>query len=200
MLERAKVLGFLGPGPVEDHVEHVLSFVRSVPAPSGSILDLGSGGGVPGLVMAVLHWTTPRWVLLDAGLGRTAFLADAVRALGVDDRVQVVRARAEEAGRALRWRHRFDVVVARGFGPPAVTAECASPFLRAGGVLLVSEPPDGATDRWAPTGLAWLRLRAESPPPGGRHGGPSVQVLRQTGVCPGRFPRRVGVPRRRPLW
>ena len=122
ILERSRRLGFLGPGSVRVHVEHAHGFTRGVDAPPARLLDLGSGGGVPGLVLAV-QWTETVTVLLDASERRCAFLTEAVVSLGCGDRVTVVRSRAEQAGRRDDLRGHFDVVVARGFGPPAVTAE-----------------------------------------------------------------------------
>jgi 16S rRNA (guanine527-N7)-methyltransferase len=203
LLERSRSQGFLGPGSVRAHVEHALGFSAGVDRTPGRFLDLGSGGGVPGLVLAS-RWEDAEAVLLDARRRRCDFLMEAVRQLGMAGRVGVECARAEEAGRRDGMRAAFDVVVARGFGPPAVTAECGGPFLRVGGVLVVSEPPldragdgDGAdTARWPPDELARLGLAA----------GPAwavgyrYQALRQVEPCPGRFPRRPGMPAKRPLF
>jgi 16S rRNA (guanine527-N7)-methyltransferase len=154
-------------------------------------MDLGAGGGLPGLVLA-LGWPASHWVYLDASERRTAFLTEAVDEVGLADRVQVLRGRAEDLGRDPALRGGFDLVTARGFGAPAVTAECAAPFLAVGGRLLVSEPP-GDDERWIPAGLALLGLLR-----GPRlHG---CQVLDQTEPCPDRYPRRVGIPAKRPLF
>ena len=168
----------------------------------GRWLDLGSGGGLPGLVLA-LCWPDSEAVLLDSAERRTSFLVDAVRSLGWTGRVTVLRARAEEAGRRPDLRGRFDVVVARSFGAPPVTAECAAPFLCPGGVLLVSEPPttassEGESDRrrWPPEGLAAVG-QAPGPFVRNRFG---YQVVRQVQVCPDQFPRRVGLATKRPLY
>lgn len=203
LLAEARRLGFLGPGPIQEHVGHTTGFVGAVASPSGSVLDLGSGGGVPGLVLAALYWTDAVWVLLDANRRRTEFVSTAIDRLGLGDRVRVVQARAEDAGRAQSMRHRFDLVVARAFGPPAVTAECASPFLCPGGRLLVSEPPCPTEGRWPPSGLSMLGLRSErriQSRSQGSIGSASVQVLDQITPCPDRFARRVGIPSKRPLW
>ncbi|MGH9245838.1 MAG: 16S rRNA (guanine(527)-N(7))-methyltransferase RsmG [Acidimicrobiales bacterium] len=194
-LRRARDLGFLGPGDVRSHLAHAAVFVR-VCEPPAQALDLGSGGGIPGLALA-LAWPESTWVLLDANERRTAFLVTAVADLGLADRVGVRRARAEVAGRDPDGRGAFDVVVARGFGPPPVTAECGSPFLRVGGRLVVSEPPTEDPTRWDPAGLAELGLRI-----GPRADEPQarVQVLEQGSPCPVRFPRRTGIPAKRPLW
>jgi 16S rRNA (guanine527-N7)-methyltransferase len=194
VLSRARDLGFLGPGPVEAHVSHAQGFAAAFDVEPGRVADLGSGGGVPGLVLAEL-WPKATIVLIDASERRTAFLAEAVDVLALGERVQVVRGRAEEVGRDPAHRGVYEGVVARGFGPPPVTAECAAPLLQAGGLLVVSEPPNDAA-RWDDGGLAYL----------GMHLGPLLvagaryQVVRQETLCPARFPRRVGIPAKRPLW
>jgi 16S rRNA (guanine527-N7)-methyltransferase len=238
-LHRSRQLGFLGPGPVEAHIDHAEALAQAAarqfdPTGGGLVLDLGTGGGVPGLVLAGL-WPDCRFVLLDANRRRTSFLAEVVRDLDWSDRVGVVCERAEVAGRDAGLRAAADLVVARSFAPPAVTAECAAPFLNVGGVLVVADPPatdPPATDppatapsavpdvsgratnasdefrdethavddlnkpRWPATELAQLGLvpvELVSTPV-------AVQLLRQATLCPPRFPRRTGVPSRRPLF
>ena len=199
ILERSRRLGFLGSGSVRVHVEHALGFTRGIVAPPARLLDLGSGGGVPGLVLA-LHWTETVTVLLDASERRCAFLTEAVASLGCRDRVTVVRSRAEQAGRRDDLRGHFDAVVARGFGPPAVTAECGAPFLAVGGHLVVSEPPgSGHTvdeGRWPQAGLALVGLRADRAWERPYH----YRSFVQERACPPAYPRRDGVPGRRPLF
>ena len=247
-MERARRLGFLGPGAVDRQVRHAHGFTRTLTAawrasrgtdshggdgpgpdvgtaasPPGSrpirLVDLGAGGGVPGLVVAT-DLTDVQVVLLEANGRRAAFLGDAVVHCGLEGRAEVLQARAEEVGRDRDRRGRFDAILARSFGPPAVTAECAAPLLRPGGVLVVSEPPDGAderterlstarqagavpgtdssirADRWPHDGLALLGMAR----------GVTVQdeftyqVVVQRVPCPARYPRRTGVPAKRPLF
>lgn len=169
-------------------------------------LDLGSGGGMPGLVLAH-HWQRSQAVLLDSNSRKTVALREAVDACGWSNRVSVVHSRAEVAARS-DLRSAFDLVVARSFGPPPVTVECAAPFLRCGGLLVVSEPPVdpppgsnvGACasnpDRWPPEGLVVVGLEVVA----GWRRLFGYQVLRQVVPCPTRFPRRVGVPRKRPIY
>ena len=195
VLEDARRLGLVGPGPLLPHLDHALGFaVGGVPL-GGRCLDLGSGAGLPGLPMAVA-WPESRWMLVDAGERRAEFLVAAVSALGLEDRVSVVEGRAEELARRADLRGRFDLVVARGFGPPAVTAECGAGLLVVGGRMVVSEPPGGRPERWPASGLAPLGLE----PVASEAGGASYQVLRQVTLCPVRYPRRVGIPAKRPLF
>jgi len=193
---RAQRLGFLGPGPVEEHVRHARSLARLAgPAPS-AFLDLGSGGGLPGLVLA-LDWPAARAVLLDAHQRRGAHLEAACEELGIADRVSVVVDRAEHAAHDTRWRGQFPLVVARAFGAPAVTAECAVGFLAPGGTLLVSEPPGGDPRRWSEAGLRRLGLGSPDVVTGD---GASAVRLRLEHPPADRWPRRTGVPSHRPLW
>ncbi len=194
MLGRARTIGLLGPGPIEQHVAHARRFADLVSPVSarGPLLDLGSGGGVPGLVVAEL---LPEVAidLLDGRARRAAFLRDAVDELGLKDRVRILEGRAEALGRGPD-RGRYAAVLSRGFGVPAVTAECAAPFLASGGLLVVSEPPE-ASPRWPEEGLAMLGLQLRE-----RTAGPAFVVIEATRRCPERFPRRVGVPEKRPLF
>ena len=191
-LNRARRLGVLGPGPIEDHISHAGGFMAALEeVPVGSVIvDLGSGGGIPGLVIADAR-PDLRLVLLDALERRVALLEEAVEALGWDDRVIVLHARAEDVGRDPAWRGTVDAVTARLFGPPATVAECAAPLLRVGGVLIVSEPPE-QTDRWPIDGLSEFGLEPAEESPAG------MQVLRQVELCPDKYPRRVGIPAKRP--
>lgn len=194
MLGDAQEQGFLGPGSVEDHVMRALDLARAVPDPPRLAIDLGSGGGVPGLPLALL-WPGSTWVLLDGSTKRVRFLSQAVDRLGLAGRVRAVESRAETAART-ELRGTFDLAVARGFAGPAVTAECGAGFLRPGGLMVVAEPPGGAPERWEKAGLAELGMRI-----GESVASPTAcQVLHQERPCPERYPRRVGIPAKRPLW
>jgi 16S rRNA (guanine527-N7)-methyltransferase len=206
VLNEARDFGFLGPGPVETHIQHAEGFValvrRHSPAASGArFLDLGSGGGLPGLVLAMM-WPSCSLVLLDAAIRRTEFLRQAVIRCGLEDRVDVITDRAEVAGRDPQLRCHFDGVVVRSFGPPAVVAECAAPFLKLGGHVIVSEPPEspdgglGAAIRWESPALSQVGLE----PIEFVRDSFGYQVLRQREICPDRFPRRNGVPAKHPLF
>ena len=197
VLARSQALGFLGPGEPAFHVEHARGFGDEL-GDAATVVDLGSGGGVPGLVLAVEH-PDRRFLLLDAMTKRCRFLEAAVDELGLGGRVVVRCGRAEVLGREAELRGTIDAVVSRSFGPPAVTAECAAPLLCVGGRLIVSEPPeeDRSTARWDADRLALLGLCDDGRR---RHRGAAYRVLVQLGPCPSEYPRRVGVPAKRPLF
>jgi 16S rRNA (guanine527-N7)-methyltransferase len=209
VLTEAREAGFLGPSPVEAQLGHAEGFATAAHRlagdnPSPRILDLGSGGGLPGLVVAAA-WPEATLVLLEANGRRATFLRRAVGLLGLEERVSVLEERAETAGRDARHRARFDEVLARSFGRPAVVAECGAPLLRVGGWLVVSEPPSSPEDsttigagagRWPTEALGQFGLE----PAEVLRDGATYQVLRQAEICPERFPRRDGVPAKKPLF
>ncbi len=201
-LVRSAGRGFLGSMPVDEQIDHALGFVVAAEAtlggPPDSVADLGTGGGVPGLVLFSC-WPGCRLVLMDGNQRRTEFLAEQVAGWIGAPAIEVVRGRAEDLGRDDRYRRQFDLVTARSFGRPSVTAECGAPLLGPRGVMVVSEPPEDEVEtRWPEAGLAVLgmsrgaRTRLE-----GRF---SYQVLVKSGETPDRYPRRVGIPAKRPLF
>jgi 16S rRNA (guanine527-N7)-methyltransferase len=197
ILEEARDLGFLGPGPIAAQIDHAIGFgaawLAHAPGPPRGLADLGAGGGIPGLALAAV-WPDTSVVLVESMVKRAGFLARSAAALGWEN-VMVDERRAEVVGRDPHRRRSFDLVVARSFGPPALAAECGAPLLRPGGLLVVSEPPE-PSDRWDEAGLAGLGLVAI-----GRFGaGASYMVLRQEGECPARYPRKAGIPAKRPLF
>ncbi len=193
VLEDAQRVGLLGPGPVAHHVGHAEAWAEAVTP--GRFLDLGSGAGIPGLVLA-LAWPAVHGALLDGQTRRTAWLRTAIARLDLADRISVVGGRAEDLGHDPVLREQFDVVVARGFGSPPATAECGAAFAAVGGILTVSEPPD-SPDRWPADALARLGL---GNPRQVVHGGATFVILTKDSALAGDFPRRRNVPVRNPLW
>jgi 16S rRNA (guanine527-N7)-methyltransferase len=179
----------LGPGPLAPHLANAEAFAAAWPGPPpASALDLGSGGGIPALPLA-LQWPHSSWTLVEAQGRRARFLARSLHELGLAGRADVWEGRAEDLGREPARRQAQQLVTARGFGRPGVTAECAAPLLVVGGRLLVSEPPEERS--WPEDALGALGLT-----PIGRHG--SIMVLEQATPCPERYPRRH--PGKRPLF
>lgn len=194
-LAEARALGFLGPGPLEAHEASAQAFldVLARVAPDAThLLDLGSGGGVPGLLLAAALPATT-WTFVDIHRRRTSFLARTVALPPWAGRVTVVRAPAEALAHEPAHREASEVVVSRSFGPPAATAECAVGFLRPEGRLLVAEPPTAVPSRWPAEGLRGLGLEVEE------LGGP-VTTLRRTGELAPHLPRTWRELERHPRW
>lgn len=191
ILERARAVGFLGPGPLRAQAEHALAFARALPPGAAQLVDLGSGGGLPALPVLVAS-PGMTGVLVESMEKRAVFLTWAVAELGLAHRVTVRRQRAEDAAHDPELRGTADVVTARGFAAPGITAECAVGFLRVGGVLIVSEPPDRPA-RWPQEGLD--RVGLEAPATLG-----SVVRLRLTQPVPDELPRSARAIAKRPLF
>jgi 16S rRNA (guanine527-N7)-methyltransferase len=207
-LERAAKLGMLGnSAEIDVQIDHALGFVQtfesSLGRPPRSVLDLGSGGGLPGLVLHQV-WPETEVVLLEASERRAEFLKSELARSEAEGPcspgpVEVLRGRAETVAHEPRYRERFEGVSSRSFGPPAVVAECGAPFLTTRGVLVVSEPPEGeGSSRWPEAGLAEVGLGSgEATRIEDRF---NYRVLPKHGTTPDRFPRRDGVPSKRPLF
>jgi 16S rRNA (guanine527-N7)-methyltransferase len=193
VLADAVRLGLLSPDPSIPHRVHAEAFVHWLDG-KGMVVDLGTGGGVPGLVIA---WMAPARpvVCVEARARRAAFLRAATARLGLD-RVTVLAQAAESAS---GLRECAAAVTARGFGPPGAVAECAVPFLAPHGQVVVSEPPSSADDverRWPADGLRLLGLAVEERVAGP----PAFAVLRRIGSPEVTLPRRVGLAHRSPLF
>lgn len=200
VLATSRDRGLLGPGDPEVHVQNALGFARAIEF-GADVLDLGSGGGVPGLALLV-HRPDLRIVLLDSARRRVDFLAEALRALfevdpGIEARSELLWGRAEDLARGMGNRGRFEVIVARSFGRPAVVAECGRPFLRTAGRLIVSEPPTPDARRWPIAPLGELGLVVVETY---RSNMSNFVVLQAEGGCPEGLPRRAGVAERKPAF
>jgi len=170
VLADAVRLGFLGDLPPAVHRGHASAFVPLVAHSQGHVVDLGTGGGVPGLVVAAA--LAPRLVVcVERRARRAAFLRLATTRLAPAN-VVVEAMDAATLIAADRWVG-AGAVTARSFGPPAVTMPVAAALLALGGVLVVSEPPTD-DERWegaAEYGLELVERMA---------GPPRIAVLRRT--------------------
>ena len=166
------------------HVEDALAAAALLEG--GPVVDVGSGGGSPGLPLAAARPDIDV-VLLESQRRKCAFLEELARDFA---NVSVLCARAEEHARG-SGRDAYGAAVARALAPPPVAAEWCLPFLRPGGLAVLFVGPsadEGAVARVA----ALLSAEPEEAPPG-------FLLLRKVGSTPARFPRRPGLARKRPL-
>jgi 16S rRNA (guanine527-N7)-methyltransferase len=200
ILIRARSLGLLGPGDPAAHLAHSLGFVEvaeaQLGAPPGRFADLGTGGGVPGLALA-LAWPDTTAAFIESAVRRCEILAEWVTELDLQDRVQILEGRAETWAQAADIRETFDLVTARSFARPAVTSEIAAGLVAVGGILVVSEPPISPPDRWPVESLRHLGFGSAAPVAAAdAH---YAALTKTTAAAPG-VPRGVGKPAKRPLW
>ena len=203
---RASLTRVTGPDEVQTrHFVDSLSIVAGLPAGTlgagTKLIDVGSGAGLPGVPLKIAFPETAV-VLLEANGRKAAFLQGLVSTLELDD-VTVVRSRAEEAGRREDLREAFDLVVSRAVAPLEVLAELTLPFCRVGGVAIAQKGAD-VGDELGRAGSAITILGGGKPrthivtPPGGDVAR-SLVVTGKVMPTPDRFPRRPGIPAKRPL-
>ena len=158
------------------------------------VIDIGSGGGLPAIPLA-LALPRVRFSLLETNVRKCAFLEHAAATLGLRN-VVVVPGRAEELGRQPRLREQFDRAISRAAAPPSVLLELALPFVKPGGDLIAEV---SAVDPHLLEPAA--HLLGGGPPRLERPlaGGSPLLIVPKVASTPSTYPRRVGVPSRRPL-
>jgi 16S rRNA (guanine527-N7)-methyltransferase len=160
----------------------------------GRVIDIGSGGGLPAVPLAIampqVHFT-----LLEANTRKCAFLEQVASTLRLTN-VTVAGGRAEELGHLPALREQFDRAISRAAAPPAVLLELALPFVRPGGDLVAQvSPVDPHLLEPASRRLGGGSPRLERP----GDGTGALLVVPKLGPTPARFPRRTGLPNRKPL-
>jgi len=164
------------------HVDESLAALEVVQRFEGSIVDVGSGGGAPGIPLAAAL-PERQVTVLEANGRKCAFLREAAREF---PNVTVVHGRAEE-----QETDRFGVAVAKALAPPPVAAEWCLPLVAPGGAAILYVGPSAD-------------VAAASRVSGLLGGGPAKQapgllVLPKLEPTPPGFPRRPGVAKKRPL-
>jgi len=163
-------------------LEDALRGVELLAKWSGAVVDVGSGGGSPGVPLAAAFPDRP-FVLLEAERRKCAFLEEITRPLG---NVTVVWGRAEEQPTDV-----FGVAVAKALAKPPVAAELCLPLVAPGGAAILWLAEDADLD---PVSSVAARLGAEL-----EETLAGLAVLRKLGPTPAGFPRRTGMARKRPL-
>jgi 16S rRNA (guanine527-N7)-methyltransferase len=163
-------------------VDDALRGLELVRALDGPIVDVGSGGGTPGIPLAV-SLPAREVTLLEAQWRKCEFLRSWEAEV---PNLRVVWGRAEE-----QPTDRFGVALAKALAQPAVAAELCLPLVRPGGAVVLWVGPRAEAERVAAVAER-LAARLEAAPPG-------FLLLRKTGPTPPGFPRRAGMANKRPL-
>jgi 16S rRNA (guanine527-N7)-methyltransferase len=177
---------------VTDLVRDSLALLDHLPE-AATVVDVGAGGGMPGIPLRIAR-PGLRVTLVEADRRKAAFLVHAAASLDLD--LDVVAERAEDAARG-PLREAFDAAVCRALGPLPVVAELCLPFVRVGGRLLAMA---GEVEPFLEPVLTLGGGQPEVvPAPTGARACGTVVVVPKLAATPERFPRRAGVPQRRPL-
>ena len=139
--EHGEERGLIGPlEPPRLWTRHILNSAVTAPLFSGRVGDVGSGAGLPGLVLAIAR-PDVEWVLIEPMERRVAWLSEQVTELGLDN-VDVVRARAED------WRRGpvLDAVTARAVSALRTLVPLTAPLVRDGGELILLKGANAAVE------------------------------------------------------
>jgi 16S rRNA (guanine527-N7)-methyltransferase len=184
-------------GPAGELVEDSLVLLEHLGS-AKRVVDVGSGGGLPGLPLKIAR-PDLSVTLIEADQSKAAFLVQACAKLGLTD-VEVIARRAEEAGRDARLRESFDLAVARALAPTPVLVELCLPLVRVGGRLLAqkTDKEEVAAAVRAIELLGGSLDALVAAPSNARRSG-TVMIVSKVKPTPAAYPRRPGVPGRKPL-
>src|SRR6266545_4729535 len=162
------------------------------------LVDVGSGGGLPGLPLKIAR-PELAVTLVEADQAKAAFLVQACARLSLDG-VDVVARRAEDVGRDSRYREAFDVAVARALAPMPILVELCLPLVRVGGRLLAQKTDkEDPSDAQRAIQLLGGRLESVSPARSDARTAGTVVTVAKVRATPDAYPRRAGLPGRKPL-
>ncbi len=180
----------------------VITVLNNQPRAEGdfSLIDVGTGGGIPGIPLKIVL-KQARAVLLDSVAKKTAFVQHAVTALGLD-RTEVVTGRAEALAHQPGYRQTFHLAVCRAVSKLAAIAELTLPFLQEGGLAIIYKKGDIQQElTQAGRAIETLGGRTKEVRRIDLEGleGHCLVVLEKAAPTPPRFPRRAGMPEKRPI-
>lgn len=194
LLEANRRVNLTGAKDAEALAPHLLDALALAADVRESLVDVGSGGGLPGIPLAIA--TGVRVVLIEPTAKKAAFLQRALGECGLSG--EVLAERAEVAARDPAYREKFASATARAVSSAPTVAELTVPFLRLGGRALLQRGRTGAPERQALEDAAPM-LGAALVEARWTEGERVIFVLEKLQPTGPRFPRRNGVPEKRPL-
>jgi 16S rRNA (guanine527-N7)-methyltransferase len=194
LLETNRRFNLTGAATPEDLVPHIVDSLSVVPFVSGPLADVGSGGGLPAIPVAIV--TGVSVTLIESTTKKAAFLESLLAQL--DLRGRVIPERAELAGRHTDLREQFACATARGVASAPAVLELTLPFVRVGGTAVLQRGKMDERERNAVRDAAPM-LGAAVMEEVSLEKDRRMIMVRKLSPTPERFPRRVGIPEKRPL-
>lgn len=202
---RTNLTAITQPRDIEEfHFLDALTVALAIPGAvkgGGSLIDVGTGAGFPGLPLKVC-FPAMNVTLVEATAKKVRFLEHVVDALGLSG-VTVWAGRAEALAHSPDLRERFDVVVARALAPLRALAELTLPFCKVGGVGVFPKKGDVrqelAEADQAVRELGGSRPEVRAVPEEVLGGQRALVLVGKATPTPLRYPRRPGIPEKRPL-
>lgn len=174
-----------------------LALLPLIPNRATRLIDVGSGGGIPGMVLAIMR-PGLQVDLLDATKKKVVFLDEAAVALGLTN-VRAFHGRAEEFGREPEFRDSYDVAVARAVARLVTLSELVLPFVRTGGIAILPKG-EAVYDELAEAEGALAELKGHLLPiHQSEVNDVRFVVLRKQGRTPKPYPRKSGIPSKQPI-
>ena len=194
LLEANRRFNLTGAKSTAELVPHLIDSLSVAPYVAGKLVDIGSGGGLPAIPLAIA--TGAEVTMVESVVKKAVFLRSALEELGLAG--TVVAERAEVAGHDPELRDRFDCGTARAVSAASTVAELLLPFLRIGGTAILQRGSMDEAERRALTDASLMlggKVAAERTLEGERR----IVLVEKIGLTPPKFPRRAGIPEKRPL-
>jgi 16S rRNA (guanine527-N7)-methyltransferase len=194
VLEANRTFNLTGAKTARDLVPHIVDSLTVVPFVAETLVDVGSGAGLPAIPVAIA--TGVPITLIEATGKKARFLQRMVATFDLAG--EVVAERAEVAARIERLRDAFASGTARAVSTAPTVAELLLPFIKPGGVAILQRGTMDARERSALADAA-LVLAADVDAEHALQDERRIILVRKHGLTPLRFPRRTGIPEKRPL-
>jgi 16S rRNA (guanine527-N7)-methyltransferase len=194
VLEANRRFNLTGAKTPQEFVAHLRDSLTVVPYVRAPYVDVGSGAGLPAIVVAIARGE--HVTMIEATAKKARFLERALAELELSG--AVIAQRAESAAREERLRDRFASGTARAVAAAPTVAELLLPFVASGGIAILQRGILDPRERAALEDASLMlngSVETEHDLPGGRR----IVLVRKNGATPSRFPRRPGVPEKRPL-
>ncbi len=185
---------------LEQHIADSLMVMKFYHLGPGRVADIGSGAGFPGLLLA-LHDPQTSYTLVEADLKKSGFLKMAARELQADN-VEVVRERVENLARQKPYREAFSTVLSRAVAATGILLEYGIPLLKVKGKMLLWKGRNYREElNQAHHAMELLQARLEQVFVYNLMGEKdrAILMISKEGKTPEKYPRRVGIPAKRPL-